>query len=78
MLPALDMLDMISPDDCPVFVSNELPGGLPRDLDHLLHHPAHAEAVAGYAAKKGVEAVLHTGPERQEALSRFLFRHLQP
>lgn len=77
VLPALDMLAMISPDDCPVFVSNELPGGVPRDLDHLLHHPAHAEVVAGYAAKKGVEAVHYTGSERQEALSRFLIAHLK-
>lgn len=78
VLPALDMLAMISPDDCPVFVSNELPAGTPRDLDHLLHHPAHAEAVAGQAAEKGVEAVHYTGNQRQEALSRFLLQHLRP
>lgn len=77
LLPELDMLAMISPDDCPVFVSNELPGGAPRDLDHLLHHPAHAEVVAGYAVQNGVKVVHYTGDDRQGALSCFLIANLK-
>lgn len=76
-LKELDMLAMISPDDCPVFVCNLLPGGIPTDLGHLLHHPAHADVVAEYARKNGLETVHYTAPDQQTALSRFLIKHLK-
>lgn len=76
-LKELDMLAMISPDDCPVFVCNRMPGGIPTDLDHLLHHPAHAQVVADYARRNRLETEQYTAPDAQEALSRFLIRHLK-
>lgn len=76
-LKELDMLAMISPDDCPVFVCNLASAGIPADLDHLLHHPAHAQVVADYARQNRLETVHHTSPDPQQALSRFLIRHLK-
>lgn len=76
-LKELDMLAMISPDDCPVFVCNRMPGGIPTDLGHLLHHPAHAQVVADYARQNRLETVHYTAADPQEALSRFLIRHLK-
>lgn len=74
---ALDMLSMISSDDCPVFVCNQMPGGIPTDLGHLLHHPAHADVVAEYARNNGLETIHYTTPDQQTALSRFLIKHLK-
>lgn len=73
----LDMLSMISKDDCPVFVCNWMPGGIPTDLGHLLHHSAHADVVAEYAGKNGLETVHYTAPDHQTALSNFLIKHLK-
>lgn len=73
----LDMLAMISPDDCPVFVCNRAPDGMPTDLGHLLHHPAHADVVADYARRNQLETIHYVAPDPQEALSRFLIRHLK-
>lgn len=76
-LKELDMLSMMSKEDCPVFVCNQMPGGIPTDLGHLLHHPAHADVVADYARKNGLETVHYTAPDQQTALSRFLIKHLK-
>jgi acetyl esterase len=54
ILRECDMLAWITPDDAPVFVSNQLAGGPSRDRDHYLHHPDHAREIEKACEAAGI------------------------
>jgi len=69
ILKELDMLDMVSPDDPPVWLCNlvtdKIKKGIPRNENQLFHHPAHAVAVAKKARKSGVANYLITNEKER-------------
>lgn len=74
ILADCDMLGLLSRDDAPVFVYNNLPGGVPKNRGHYLHHPNHALAIKKRCDEVGVDCVVGTGNRGE--LADFLFRHL--
>jgi hypothetical protein len=50
----VDMLDWMSPDDPPFYVSNPLAETIPTSQNELFHHPYHARALRERAAQVGV------------------------
>ena len=56
----VDMLELLTPDDPPIFVRNKnQPDELPVKVNILFHHAAHAVAIADRADEVGVEYVLY-------------------
>jgi L-ribulose-5-phosphate 3-epimerase len=58
----LDMLAMISSDDPPVWIRNDLPFTRVKNTDGLYHHPLHAVEVGKVAQTKGVKTYIITKP----------------
>lgn len=54
----LDIAALMSPGDPPFFVYNHDPGGVPRGVGEMAHHPNHARVLLQRAAEVGVEAVV--------------------
>lgn len=78
----LDMLGLMSKDDPPLYVSNAMKGGTPKDRGHRNHHPLHAVALMKRAEEVGVEAEVHAEkigivPANPEGLVNFFLRHLR-
>jgi hypothetical protein len=77
----LDMLDLMSKDDPPLYVSNRMKGGAPENRGHINHHPLHAVALKKRAEEVGLEAEVHAEkigivPANPEGLVNFFLRHL--
>jgi hypothetical protein len=80
----LDMLEMISPDDPPVYIMNLQQEIIPRNIDAIEHHRAHALILSDYLERKGVahEVYVYSDTVRSETdirhpVSAFLVSHLQ-
>ncbi len=79
----VDMLDLISSDDAPIWVQNAVEREtFPLSSGALFHHPFHATAVIAVADAAGVEVVarvpqLEIAPDPNETAAAFLIRHLQ-
>ena len=80
----LDMLDMITSDDPPVWLCNietkEYKRGIPHNEGQMFHHPRHAEAVGKEAKKNGVvNYVITSEKEKKQAprLDDFFERYLK-
>ena len=58
----LDMLAMISSDDPPVWIRNDLPFTKVKNTNGLYHHPLHAVEVGKVAQLKGVKTYIITNP----------------
>lgn len=74
----LDMLDMASRDDPPVWLCNEvndkIKKGIPHNENQLYHHPAHAIAVGKAARKAGiVYYVITTEKEKAQVMPLDVF-----
>ncbi len=77
----LDIAAWMSPGDPPFFVRNNDPGGVPRAVDAMAHHPNHARVLLQRAAEVGVEAIVFAPaigiePRSGEDLVAFFTRHL--
>ena len=61
------MIDLITPDDPPVGIAANQPGGESEDRGHYVHHPRHSTALAERCKQQGVECLLvlrETEPDR--------------
>jgi len=54
-----DILELMSPDDPPVFIHNSETGEVPTHYGHMAHHPNHARALKERADKVGIEAIVY-------------------
>ena len=79
----LDMLGLMSKDDCPLYVFNKMRGGTPITQGHINHHPLHALALKERAVEVGLEAQVYAPAiglkppgEKYELLIDFILRHL--
>jgi len=84
ILEKLDMLNMITPEDPPVWLCNietkEYKRGIPHNEGQIFHHPRHAEEVAKVAEGKGVvNYVITSEKEKKQApgLDTFFERYLK-
>lgn len=83
MRAEIDLLELMTADDPPIFVHNNDPGDVPKQVGHMAHHPNHARALKQRADELGIEAVVFA-PQiglqhpRGESLIGFLVRHLKP
>jgi len=59
ILSDCSMYGLLSPDDPPIFMSCSLPGGEPKDRNHILHHPKHVEVIGRKARELGVKFESH-------------------
>ena len=80
----LDMLNMITPDDPPVWLCNietkEYKRGIPHNEGQIFHHPRHAEVVGKEAKKNGVaNYVITSEKDKKQApgLDDFFERYLK-
>jgi len=68
----LDLLKMITPDDPPVWLCNEvsdkIKNGIPHNENQLFHHPAHAFVVAKKTRKAGVVNYLITNEKQKTSV----------
>jgi acetyl esterase/lipase len=77
-----DMYGLVSAAAAPVFLFCSQPDGEPRDRNHMLHHPRHAQAIKQRYDEVGAEAELFKPAAGGQpgnpidALGRFLFKHL--
>lgn len=76
---SVDMLDLMTPDDPEIYVSNGYNNaGSPSDLYALLHHPNHAKALKDEAEKKGLDGIFYapalgiTDPSNEELVPFFV------
>lgn len=84
ILADVDMLELISKDDPPVFLYSSQGDGPVKDRGHFLHHPEHARAVKRACDAAGVPAVIWfaqleprlTSGHTSE-LRKFLLQHLR-
>ncbi len=82
MRAEIDLLDLMTADDPPIFVHNNDPGHVPKQVGHMAHHPNHARVLKQRADELGIEAVVfapqiglqHPGGEN---LVAFFLRHLK-
>jgi hypothetical protein len=79
----LDMLGLMSKDDCPLYVFNKMRGGTSLTQGHINHHPLHALALKERSLEVGLEAQVYAPAiglkppeEKQESLIDFILRHL--
>jgi hypothetical protein len=77
----LDMLGLMSKDDPPLYISNAMKGGTPKNRGHRNHHPLHAAALKKRAEEVGIEAEVHAkligiDPPNAEGLVDFFLRRL--
>jgi len=79
---SVDMLDLMTADDPPVWIQNSNVGaGAPTSNNALLHHPYHARELRDRADATGIENVVYIPPlgitdPSGEELGDFLLRHL--
>jgi len=70
ILSKLDMLNMVSPDDPPVWLKNKvdekIKKGIPKNQNQLFHHPAHAIEVSKKARKSGIKNYLITNGKQEK------------
>ncbi len=56
----VDMFDLMTPDDPPLWLENRNPAtGVPADRNELFHHYKHAEALMIRAAAAGISHIVH-------------------
>lgn len=82
MRAEIDLLELMTADDPPIFVHNNDPGDVPKQVGHMAHHPNHARALKQRADELGIEAVVFApqiGLQHPsgETLTAFLIRHLK-
>ena len=82
MRAEIDLLEFMSADDPPIFVHNNDPGHVPKQVGHMAHHPNHARVLKQRADELGIEAVVFApqiGLQHPsgENLIGFLVRHLK-
>ncbi len=78
-LPTLSLLDLITPDDPPVFLMNTYRDRAPRNTADYQHHPAHLHAIASRCREIGVThavSVRAEGGDHANRISTFLAKHL--
>jgi hypothetical protein len=80
----LDMLRMISPDDPPAYIMNLQKETVPRDMNTIQHHRAHALVLLEYLERNRVEHQVYVFGEDASAdvellhpVREFLVRHLK-
>lgn len=80
----LDMLNMITPDDPPVWLCNietkKYKRGIPKNEGQIFHHPRHAEEVGKEAKKNGVVNYVITSEKEKEQspkLDNFFEKYLK-
>ena len=80
-----DLINLITPDDAPVFLYTTQPGGEITNRTQYLHHPKHSQLLFERCREIGVPAVLSIpslgiAPLESDPgdLRAFLFQHLQP
>jgi acetyl esterase/lipase len=78
----IDLLDLMSVDDPPIFIENSRwPASLPLDVGALLHHPNHGLVLHRQAEQIGLNAVVYlpelgvNDPSGEEIVD-FLLRHV--
>ncbi len=67
ILADCSMLGLLSSDDPPIYMSCNLPGGEPKDRNHLLHHPKHVEVIGSKAKEVGVKFESHLAGDSEKA-----------
>ncbi len=82
MRAEIDLLELMTADDPPIFVHNNDPGHVPKQIGHMAHHPNHARVLKQRADELGIEAVVFApqiGLQHPsgENLIGFLVRHLK-
>jgi acetyl esterase/lipase len=80
----IDMLRMISPDDPPVYIMNLLKETVPKDMNIIQHHRAHALILADWLRRNNVkrEVYVYSDTTKSEedvrhSVREFLVQHLQ-
>jgi acetyl esterase/lipase len=82
MRAEIDLLKLMTADDPPIFMHNNDPGHVPRQVGHMAHHPNHARALKQRADELGIQAVVFApqiGLQHPsgETLVAFFIRHLK-
>ena len=79
----LDMLEMISPDDPPVWVynptSDKIKKGIPFNANQLFHHPAHAKIIEKEAKKANITYYVITNDKKRNStlsIDAFFIKYL--
>ena len=80
----VDMLGLLSKDDCPVFVSSAGKNVDPTNHGHYVHHPRHSIAIKQKCDKVGVECQMLLKAENPalpskpfDQMLKFFFKHLK-
>jgi hypothetical protein len=80
----VDMLGLLSKDDCPVFVSSAGKNVDATNHGHYVHHPRHSIAIKRKCDKIGVECQMLLKAENPELpgkpidhMLKFFFKHLK-
>ena len=85
VMSKLDMIDMISPDDPPVWLwsptTDKIKKGIPHNANQLFHHPAHAKIIGRKAQKVKLVHFVYTSKKERSvpfSLSSFFIAYLSP
>ena len=81
MIRLVDMLDLMTADDPPIWMKSSGPASFPATEGNLLHHPFHARDLKDRADEVGIENVVYLpaldiNDPSDESQMDFLLRHL--